>query len=157
MIELEFTSGAELMDHYKGVLQRMRRPCIPASPQVAKSAVEERIQDDVESVMIPVTVPPRRYFMAEIMAACSKHFLYSKSDLIGARRNPKLVRARHIFCWIAYHYTTKNLMQISQVANRNHSTVSYGIDKVTDNLANLADCAADIDAVVSILEGQGHE
>lgn len=70
-------------------------------------------------------------------------------ELISPRRDVRLVRARHIYFWIARKYTVHGFPTIARYCgDRDHSTAVHGVNKIDKNHAAYAD---DIQKVCEIL------
>lgn len=55
----------------------------------------------------------------------------SVADLTGKKRHHEIVRARHMFCFVAYRFGY-SLATIGGIINRDHTTISNSIQVATD-------------------------
>lgn len=69
----------------------------------------------------------------QVISAVAKEYGYSNAQLIGLKRYVELVRPRHIAIWLAYEYTDSALVTIGRRFKRDHSTITYAIQKVEDD------------------------
>jgi hypothetical protein len=107
------------------VSPKRRRPVEP----VARSPVAQR---DIMFVSSPATAfgssPPK---LAEILEAVCSVMMIGKPELLSKRREKRVVRARHIYFWIAKTYTSSSFPEMARrCGNRDHSTAMHGVEKV---------------------------
>lgn len=75
-----------------------------------------------------------------------------KGEIISHRRHVPVVRARHIYCYLAKKLTSKSFPQIGQhIGGRDHSTIIHAVGKVSDNLAEYE---ADMAKVMALLSDE---
>ena len=72
------------------------------------------------------------------------HLGVNKEALAGKFQGRELSDARHIYFYIAKKNTSKTLVDIGEVLNRNHATVIHAIKKV-NNIPELLNIANEIE------------
>lgn len=150
MIELEFKSTSTLKDHYAAVRSRLGMSGTPVSPTVSRPApVAVKAKPVSKRTLAMKVINPAREFLwvatvanptqpislDEVLTAVAAYYKYPRSELHGRRRSKFVVKARHVFCWLAYDITARTTPQIGRVAHRDHSTVLYAIEKVNTSMA----------------------
>ena len=135
-----FTTGADLLRHYRAVRRRMETarpkpvlllsytPPPPPEPQPPPRPLET---DDMVEVGADDLGETEKVSRIEIMRAVGKAMNMPVRELQSARREQSIVRARFVFYAMAKHYTRASLPQIARTANRDHSTVLHGIRRAS--------------------------
>jgi chromosomal replication initiation ATPase DnaA len=66
-----------------------------------------------------------------ILSICSDVLNIPEAEIKGKSRKSKVVIARHIYCYIAYHKTETVSEKVGLVINRDHSTVIHALKKIS--------------------------
>lgn len=104
-------------------------------PPIAVSRTEakiDRAMSDVPEPVIKTVVPDdRQPTLHELLKVVSEEMGIGVIDIMSPRRSAPVVRARHIYYYVAKLCTSKSLVQIGKhCADRDHTTVLHGIRKV---------------------------
>lgn len=83
--------------------------------------------------------------MSEIREAICELYLFERKELLGEARVVDVVRARQIFCWLAYRHTRLSTTQIGTHIQRDHSTVVHAIHKIEREAVTNPVLADDLD------------
>lgn len=59
-------------------------------------------------------------------------------DVVGTSRKGVLVISRHLYCYFAREYQKKKFVQISQLLNRDHTTVMHSVN-IVKNMIEVSD------------------
>jgi chromosomal replication initiator protein len=70
-----------------------------------------------------------------IIAASARHFGMPAAAILGGSRTRPLVLARHVAMYLCREHTDLSLVEIGKVFGRDHTTVMYGIEKITELMA----------------------
>ena len=130
------TYSSDLAAHYRAVRARLAskgvaevkpavRPSLPL-PLLAKDQRRDYLyiaSDHVAS-------------LADISTAVAEAGYVSTTDMLGNGRQENLVRLRYAFFWIANKHHGHALNAIGRFANKNHSTVTYGVAQVNRRWAD---------------------
>lgn len=144
-----------LVDHYRKVRARLyrgkRTVMAPTTPEPPKPAVASSVSlreailtlNDLE-IIDPVSLDA---IMKAVIAATG----VSAIDIRSVRRQENIVKARHLFFWLARKYTMKSFPQIGRSVNKDHSTCQNGCRVVSRNLSvwRIAIAKAEAALVVS--------
>jgi chromosomal replication initiator protein len=96
----------------------------------------QSIQSLAESASCKLAEPTRRRItIRNIQDAVCREFGIGRVDLVSDCRFVNLVKARHVAMLLARELTDQTLPQIGRAFNRNHSSVSYGIDRARRRIA----------------------
>lgn len=63
----------------------------------------------------------------------------SREEFLSRRRERRIVRARHVFFYLARELTSKSFPEIGYSFGFNHTTVLHGVRRVDSNLDKYAD------------------
>ena len=97
-------------------------------PEVLKLA-EEALKDRISPDQVQEITPDR------ILDVVAEHFKLKASDLTSEKRNKEIVRPRQIAMYLCREMTDTPLMSIAKcMKKKDHSTIIYGIDKITKEL-----------------------
>lgn len=89
------------------------------------------IDEDLVRQFLSEESPSKRTTLRTITSHVAKHFQIKTTDIRGATRRQKVVRARGIAMFLARRLTDKSLQQVGQFyGNRDHSTVLYSYRKI---------------------------
>jgi chromosomal replication initiator protein len=95
----------------------------PISMETAELAIRDLVRDPA----------PKRLKIADIQKLVASHFQVSLNDIMSARRNASVVRARHVAMYLAKLLTPKSLLEISRrFGGRDHTTVLHAVRKITN-------------------------
>lgn len=74
--------------------------------------------------------------LQEALKAVSLTQGVSIKELISNSRKRSISFPRHIFCYLAYHYTTIPLVEVGKmIGNRDHTTIAWGNKNVEDAMS----------------------
>lgn len=100
------------------------------------------------------TMPKRLVRPKEILSAVAGFYHFKNSELLGPRRPKKLALARQVLMYLLRTELKMPLMSIGQfLSNRDHTTIMYGVDKVTKLLPGSEDLRVDIAGIKQKLYG----
>jgi hypothetical protein len=89
-------------------------------------------------ISIKITAPPPMT-IHRIVRAVADYYRINPTELISARREQRLVDARHVAMHLARILTSKSFPEIGRrMGNRDHTTILYGIRKMEKLLADPA-------------------
>lgn len=104
--------------------------------ELAEQALKDIISPDEKKVITP----------EYIISVVAEHFNVTVNDIIGNKRNSKIVIPRQISMYLCREITSTPLKTIGKcLGNRDHTTIMHGIDKIVneinsdDNLKNTID------------------
>ncbi len=87
----------------------------------------EQIQRLFGNVPIVATGRPQ---VRQIVKIVSEYSGISVDDILSDRHNHPIVKARHVACYLARHFTLLSTTQIGRyLGGRDHSTIIHGIRK----------------------------
>jgi chromosomal replication initiation ATPase DnaA len=89
----------------------------------------------VESILSLDDVETQNIRLHDIILASCRVCGVELNEFKSPRRTDRVVRARHIYMFVAGILTEKSWVQIGRACNRDHSSVMYGYDKVANNRA----------------------
>ncbi len=96
--------------------------------------------------------------VAAIIAAVAENFGVDVADLRSARREARIVRARHVAMYLARHMTGRSLPYIAQaIGGRDHTSVLYGVRRIAMDLAEDAALGARLGALRAELTTMAEE
>jgi chromosomal replication initiator protein len=90
----------------------------------------------------PVTLTPQ-----EIVAGVAQYYNLSADVLCGRGRSKEVARSRQIAMYLAREETQASLPQIGEVMGRDHTTVLYGYDKISQQIEEDNNLRRDILAI----------
>ncbi len=151
---------AQHLEHKKR-LQRIN------SAAIKKSLAVNQVKVEVQEISLPPpppkkpTLPPtiivtlsegdlepvRKLALHDIKRLVAKYFGYPVALLDSPTRCYPIVRARHIFCYIARHHLTASTIRIGRSINRDHTTAIHAIARIT-KLINAADAPTIFDVAM---------
>lgn len=122
----------------------LREAALAAAAERARQIEEQRRTDrerEIEQKLLDA-LPPELLItetpvinvpsLAEIRREVSEYFDISQMELMGIRRNSKLVLARHIAYFVARNITGASFTQIGRAYKRDHSSVVHACFKMDD-------------------------
>lgn len=173
----EFTSGAELKAHYAALIAKRKaaKPTAKRSALVVKSIPIPPRPVPVVLTHYPVAkprlpeikltvAPPRArdwlvvsdfkeavpLSLANIMDATAYEFQIPSADIRGERRMKHLLRARHVYFYLAYTLTSASFPKIGNTCGgRDHSTVWSAVCKIQKNYEKFKPNIESIKAMLS--------
>lgn len=110
--------------------------------EAAKEAQRRAIQSEIDfaRATAAAAVP-----LKAIVIAVASHYRLAISDMLSERRDNRAVTARHMAMFIARHHTPRSLPQIGNaIGRRDHTTILYGIRKMTKRLETEPALAIDL-------------
>ncbi len=91
---------------------------------------------------------PRKINSEQVISGVCQHFGITADDLTGKSHKHELVRARQVAMYFLFHLAKMSINQIGRsMGNRNHATVSYGIDRVAQAVQNNKEAAEEMKAI----------
>ena len=66
-------------------------------------------------------------FVREIIAEVADEFFIFPSDIVGKRRQSKVVAARQKAMWRARHETNSSYLKLARIFRRDHTTVIHNV------------------------------
>lgn len=91
---------------------------------------------------------PREITPSFIINVVSEHFGIKVEDIISKKRNAEIALPRQIAMYLCREMTDISLNEIgAAVGNRDHTTVMYGADKITEDIKKSPDLAAKVDII----------
>lgn len=100
------------------------------------------------------TMPKRIVKPREILSAVSIFYGFTNKDLLSPRRPKRLAFARQVLMYLLRIELKMPLMDIGQfLNNRDHTTVMYGVEKITKLLPESEDLRVDIAGIKQKLYG----
>lgn len=115
----------------------------------------ELIETPVKS---PVVIPPPDEAVdhrpvatvQRVIAECAKVFGVSRIDITSKRRTRTVVRPRQAAMYVSKMLTLRSLPEIGRaIGMRDHTTILYGVRKISELIEIDAILAADVAAVIS--------
>lgn len=119
---------------------------------------KEPLTPELASALLGTTnaesMPKRLVKPKEVLAAVANLYNFKKKDLLGPRRPKKLALARQILMYLLRTELKMPLMEIGQfLGNRDHTTVMYGVEKITKLLPDSEELRVDIVGIKQKLYG----
>lgn len=68
--------------------------------------------------------------LISICQAVCEHFQIPERELRGSKRHQAIVYARHVFCYIAFEYTSASKSKIGHFLNRDHTTIIHALRRI---------------------------
>ncbi len=97
--------------------------------EITLELAEEALKDRISPDQVQEITPDR------ILDVVAEHFKLKASDLTSEKRNKEIVRPRQIAMYLCREMTDTPLMSIAKcMKKKDHSTIIYGIDKITKEL-----------------------
>ncbi len=91
---------------------------------------------------------PRKVDAEQVVAGVCEHFGISRDDLTSKSRKGEIVRVRQVAMYFLFHLAKMNINQIGRsMGNKDHATVSYGIQRVAQAVENNKEAAEDVKAI----------
>ncbi len=140
----EFSTAAELRNHYAGVTRRLNSPP-QAKPQVQPAPSPKPPPPDdpqARKALNPVRT---------IIHAAALHSGFDVFDILSHRHRADVVRIRHIAMFLAYKLTSMSFPQIGrQFEHRDHTTILHAVRKIERLIKVDEAMAASVAAVRAI-------
>jgi len=119
---------------------------------------KERLTPELTSALLGTTnaelMPKRLVKPKEVLAAVANFYNFKKKDLLGPRRPKKLAYARQILMYLLRTELKMPLMEIGRfLSNRDHTTIMYGVEKITKLMPESEDLRVDIAGIKQKLYG----
>lgn len=119
---------------------------------------KESLTPELTSALLGTTnaqlMPKRLVKPKEILAAIANFYNFKKKDLLGPRRPKKLALARQVLMYLLRTELKIPLMEIGQfLGNRDHTTIMYGVEKITKLLPESEELRVDIVGIKQKLYG----
>ena len=73
----------------------------------------------------------KRFKVRDILIATSRVTNVGMDEVLSDRRSPDYVLARHITMYLSFKYTGYSFPKIGHILSRDHSTIIYGVKKIT--------------------------
>ena len=95
---------------------------------------------------------PQVVSLPAIVAATCRHFGLIKDDMLSPSRETRLTRPRHIAMFLMREYTSHSLPAIGNaLGGRDHTTILYGIRKISRQISGDPELASAVDSVRTII------
>lgn len=75
-------------------------------------------------------------------------------EIAGTTKPGNIVRARHVFCYLAYKLTKQTFAQIGKLINRDHATVLFGKNKVAFEVEMYQTSREEIEKIIYEIENE---
>lgn len=112
------------------------------SMELAALALDKSVPDDGNKDNDTVT--------AENVIKCVCDFYkVTKEDILGSNRKAELVRARQVACYLMYEILNLPLVTIGKQMNRDHATVIYSKNKITNLIDKNATISQEVEDIKS--------
>lgn len=86
-----------------------------------------------------------------ILDVVAKHFALKPDDLRFGGRTNDIVRARHVYCYVAYKHTSHGYRNVALACGfREHTATLHAVDKINRNLDQYADDVAAIERALGV-------
>lgn len=129
----------ELEGALNRVLAYVRLTGYPLNIETAEMAL-------VDMLARPVTLTPD-----EILDAVAHYYNLDATLLRGRGRSKEIARSRQVAMYLAREETQASLPQIGEALNRDHTTVLYGYDKISERIEEDDSLRRDILAIRELL------
>lgn len=114
----------------------------PISVELARSALKEAVSEDGEEEITP----------ASIISAVAGFYKVTQQDIIGKCKKAEIVIPRQVCCYLMCELLSLPLMSIGkELGNRNHTTILYSRDKVSELMLVNDKFAKEIDDIKNII------
>lgn len=112
---------------------------------------QERLWFSIVEEIDPTT-GKKKTGIEDIKRVVARYYQVSVHDIISGRRTANVIRPRQVAMYLAKTMTPLSLPQIGRrIGNKDHTTVLYGVRKITRLLASDPDLAADIENIMQAL------
>jgi len=105
-------------------IQRM-----PATKELAEYALRDICTPNQKKVITP-------NFIINVVA---EHFHVNEADILSTKRNKEIAFPRQIAMYLSSEYTDYNIQRISEVFEKDHSTIIHNINKIKKDSENNKD------------------
>ncbi|MGN1373271.1 MAG: chromosomal replication initiator protein DnaA, partial [Candidatus Coproplasma sp.] len=114
----------------------------PISVELARSALKEAVSEGGAEEITP----------ASIISAVAGFYNVTKEDIIGKCKKAEIVTPRQVCCYLMCELLSLPLMSIGkELGNRNHTTILYSRDKVSELMMVNDKLAKEIDDIKNII------
>ena len=114
----------------------------PISVDLARSALREAVSEDGEQEITP----------SSIISAVAGFYKVTQQDIIGKCKKAEIVIPRQVCCYLMCELLSLPLMSIGkELGNRNHTTILYSRDKVSELMLVNDKFAKEIDDIKNII------
>jgi chromosomal replication initiator protein len=119
---------------------------------------KETLTPELASALLGQTnetsLPKRVVKPREILSAVASYFELKQTDITGPRRLKEIVLPRQMVMYLLRTELKTPLVDIGRLlGNRDHTTIMYGVDKVTNTLAKSEDLRVDMVKIKQKLYG----
>ncbi len=91
---------------------------------------------------------PRKMDTEQVIGGVCEYFGITKDELTGKSHKHELVKARQVAMYFLYHLSKMSINQIGRcMGDRNHATVSYGIERVAQAVQNNKEVAEEVKTI----------
>ncbi|MBQ9827923.1 MAG: chromosomal replication initiator protein DnaA [Lachnospiraceae bacterium] len=107
-----------------------------------------------EAALINVIRPNEKKALTleRILSVVAEHYGADTTVLKGKRRNAEIVQPRQIYMYLAKKYTDNSLQAIGgYIGGKDHTTVSYGADRIEEDMKKDINLKANIEMIVKKL------
>jgi len=118
----------------------------------------EPLTPELTSALLGTTntgsIPKRLVKPKEFLGAVANFYHFKNKELLGPRRPKKLAHTRQVLMYLLRTELKMPLLDIGQfLGNRDHTTVMYGVDKITNLLPESEDLRVEIAGIKRKLYG----
>lgn len=119
---------------------------------------KEPLSPELTSALLGTTnaesMPKRLVKPKEILSAVAGYYGFTNKEILGPRRPKKLAFARQVSMYLLRTELKMPLMEIGQfLSNRDHTTIMYGVEKITKLLPDSEELRVDIVGIKQKLYG----
>ncbi len=100
------------------------------------------------------TLPKKIVKPREILGTVASYYGFKNKELLGPRRPKKLAHARQVLMYLLRNELKMPLLDIGRfLGDRDHTTVMYGVEKITRELPESEELRVDIAGIKQKLYG----
>lgn len=103
----------------------------------------------------PISITPQHLRLKDAyIETVSKWTGVSRDDILGRRRGPKIVEARHLVMWALHRLSHMGTKEVGWLLHKDHSTITYGTRNI-DGYFDVPDCrrkSPDVNRVLRVCE-----
>ena len=140
------TSTRKLEGMLFRLIAKMKTTGQPITPEMASAILGQNSETN--------NVPRRVVRPKEVLSAVANHYDLKIADLTGPRRPKTIAEARQISMYLLKSDLNLPYVEIGRfLGNRDHTTIMYGVGKITHNLSTSEELRVDIAGIKQKLYG----
>ena len=140
------TSTRKLEGMLFRLIAEMKTTGQPITPEMASAILGQNSETN--------NVPRRVVRPKEVLSAVANHYDLKIADLTGPRRPKTIAEARQISMYLLKSDLNLPYVEIGRfLGNRDHTTIMYGVGKITHNLSTSEELRVDIAGIKQKLYG----